>query len=156
MFKEARLIENGTVLNPQCDNCLFVTYLSSSLSYGNDAKKSQKCMEAYHQDDLLGVVQSNDINNADFMERRQQFLTKSLPQTYKAYPSIFMGQLQTGIFFNEEGMLPDGCDVTIVFTQTTNEFRAFTSDETDDIVVTLVSLKLHVKISALMIRLCTN
>ncbi|XP_059080042.1 uncharacterized protein LOC131878156 [Tigriopus californicus] len=111
---------------------------------------SQKCMEGYYQDDLSGGVQSNDINNAGFMERRQRFLTKSIPQTYKAYPSIFMGQLQTGIFFNEEGMLPDGCDVTIVFTQTTNEFRAFISYETDDIVVTLVSLKLHVKISALM------
>eukprot|EP00094_Tigriopus_californicus_P008548 TCALIF_08239-PA protein Name:"Protein of unknown function" AED:0.29 eAED:0.51 QI:0/0/0/0.66/1/1/3/0/96 len=63
MFKEVRLIENGTLLNPQCDNCQFVTYLSSSLSYGNDAKKTQKCMEAYYQDDLLGVVQSNDVGN---------------------------------------------------------------------------------------------
>eukprot|EP00094_Tigriopus_californicus_P013118 TCALIF_12685-PA protein Name:"Protein of unknown function" AED:0.28 eAED:0.50 QI:89/0/0/1/1/0/2/0/61 len=61
MFKEARLIDNGTVLNPRCDNCQFVSYLSSTLSYGYDAKKSQKCMEAYYQDDLLGVVQSNDV-----------------------------------------------------------------------------------------------
>eukprot|EP00094_Tigriopus_californicus_P013817 TCALIF_13372-PA protein Name:"Protein of unknown function" AED:0.29 eAED:0.51 QI:0/0/0/0.66/0.5/0.33/3/0/103 len=61
MFKEVRLIVNGTLLNPQSDNCQFVSYLSSTLSYGNDAKMNQKCMEGYYQARMISLAVCNQM-----------------------------------------------------------------------------------------------